>query len=279
MIQDISPKKFDNQYRNILPEPGDTALVYHKGKVLMKELPDGTIAYPTWSDIGAPEEQGTYLFSIDEEKFFLAFWMDIQVPEGFELKETRLYRYAEPKYYSFAGITGFQLYKWYKEHRYCGRCSSALVKHHKERMMKCEHCGTVVYPIICPAVIVGVIHEGKLLLSKYAGGGFRKFALIAGFTEIGETIEETVHREVQEEVGLKIKNLKFYKSQPWSFSGTLLFGFFAEVEGDPTITLQEEELSEADFYAPEDVELDDAEVSLTREMMSLFRDGYNPYAE
>ena len=164
MIQDISPKKFDNQYRNILPEPGDTALVYHKGKVLMKELPDGTIAYPTWSDIGAPEEQGTYLFSIDEEKFFLAFWMDIQVPEGFELKETRLYRYAEPKYYSFAGITGFQLYKWYKEHRYCGRCSSALVKDHKERMMKCEHCGTVVYPIICPAVIVGVIHEGKLLL-------------------------------------------------------------------------------------------------------------------
>ena len=84
---------------------------------------------------------------------------------------------------------------------------------------------------------------------------------------------------MQEEVGLKIKNLKFYKSQPWSFSGTLLFGFFAEVEGDPTITLQEEELSEADFYAPEDVELDDAEVSLTREMMSLFRDGYNPYAE
>ena len=80
-------------------------------------------------------------------------------------------------------------------------------------------------------------------MSKYAGRDYKKYALIAGFAEIGETIEETVQREVMEEVGLKVKNLRYYKSQPWSFSNTLLFGFFAELDGSAEITLDEEELA------------------------------------
>ena len=277
MIQDILPKKYDNTYRDILPEPQDTALVYHKGKILLRRNTDGTIAYPAWEELGASEEFATYLFAIDQERFFTVSWMNIHVPAGYELAETSVFRYAEPKHRAFAGITGFQLYKWYKEHRFCGKCSSALLKDHKERMLKCPHCGTMVYPIICPAVIVAVIAGDRILLSKYAGRSAAHFALIAGFTEIGETIEETVRREVMEEVGLRVKNLKFYKSQPWSFSGTLLFGFFAELDGPEEIRLQEDELAEAGFYRPEEVELDDANISLTREMMALFRDGYNPY--
>lgn len=282
MLQDILPKKFDNQYHDILPEPQDTVLVYHKGQILLKRYGDGQIGYPVWKEIGASPEQGTYLFSIDQERFFLAFWMDCQIPAGYELSDTRIFRYAEPKHYAFAGITGFQLYKWYKENRFCGKCSSPLVKDHKERMLKCTHCGKVVYPVISPAVIVAVIdpEKNRILLSKYAGrGSYARFALIAGFTEIGETIEETVHREVMEEVGLRVKNLRFYKSQPWSFSGTLLFGFFAELDGSDEITLQEDELSEAAFYEPDQVELDDAAISLTREMMWKFKNGYNPYRE
>lgn len=279
MIQDILPKKYDNAYRDILPQPQDTVLVYHKGLILIKKLADGQIAYPTWEEIAAPAELGTYLFAIDQEKFFTVSWIHIRVPDGYELMDTRIFRYAEPKHYAFAGITGFQLYKWYKEHRFCGKCSSALVKDHKERMLKCPHCGTTVYPIICPAVIVAVIDHDRILLSKYAGRTAAHFALIAGFTEIGETIEETVKREVMEEVGLKVTNLKFYKSQPWSFSGTLLFGFFAQVDGSNEIRLQEDELSEAGFYRAEEVELDDANISLTREMMNLFRSGYNPYRQ
>ena len=102
----------------------------------------------------------------------------------------------------------------------------------------------MVYPVISPAVIIAVTHNGKLLMSKYAGREYKKYALIAGFNEIGETIEETVHREVMEEVGLKVKNLKYYKSQPWPFTGTLLMGFFCELDGeDDRITLEEEELA------------------------------------
>lgn len=92
----------------------------------------------------------------------------------------------------------------------------------KERMMECPSCGNQEYPVLCPAVIVGITNGDKIILSKYEGRRFKRYALIAGFAEIGETIEETVHREVMEEVGLKVKNLRYYKSQPWSFSSTLL---------------------------------------------------------
>ena len=89
---------------------------------------------------------------------------------------------------------------------------------HKERMVHCECCGNMVYPKICPGIIVAVTNGDKLLLTKYAPAPGRNanYALVAGFTEIGETLEETVQREVMEEVGLKVKNIRYYKSQPWS---------------------------------------------------------------
>ena len=123
----------------------------------------------------------------------------------------------------------------------------------KERMMRCEYCGQMEFPKICPAVIIGVTDGNRLLMSKYAGRDYKKYALIAGFAEIGETIEETVQREVMEEVGLKVKNLRYYKSQPWSFSDTLLFGFFAELDGSAEITLDEEELALAEWFEREEI--------------------------
>ena len=90
----------------------------------------------------------------------------------------------------------------------------------KERMMRCPRCGQMEYPEICPAVIIAVTDKNRLLLSKYAGRTYKRYALLAGFTEIGETLEETVKREVMEEVGLKVTNIRYYKSQPWSFSDT-----------------------------------------------------------
>lgn len=113
----------------------------------------------------------------------------------------------------------------------------------------------------------------KLLLSKYAGREFTNYALIAGFAEIGEPIEDTVRREVMEEVGLKVKNLRFYKSQPWSFTDTLLFGFFCDLDGDDTICLDEEELSLAVWMERSQIPVDEYEISLTREMMTLFKNG------
>ncbi|MFR3321022.1 MAG: NAD(+) diphosphatase [Lachnospiraceae bacterium] len=139
-----------------------------------------------------------------------------------------------------------------------------------ERMMHCTSCGLMEYPKICPAVIVGVTKGDESLLTRYAGRSYKKYALIAGFAEVGETIEETVHREVMEEVGLKVKNLHYYKSQPWSASSTLLMGFFCEADGDDEIRLDQSELAEARWCPRAEVpEWED--VSLTMEMMQVFR--------
>ena len=125
---------------------------------------------------------------------------------------------------------------------------------------------------IAPAVIVGVINRDRICLTKYAHG-FDQYALVAGFTEIGETFEETVIREVKEEIGVNVKNIRYYKSQPWAISDNILAGYFCEVDGDPTIHMDENELKSAAWYRPEEIVLQSDDYSLTNEMMSLFKSG------
>lgn len=140
-------------------------------------------------------------------------------------------------------------------------------------MLYCPTCGIANYPRINPAVIVAVRNGNRLLLSKYAGREYKNVALLAGFAEIGETIEETVHREVREEVGIAVKNLEFYKSQPWVFTDTLLFGFFCDVNGDDTLHVDHDELAVAAWVDREDLPDDTEEASLTMEMVTLFKKG------
>ena len=111
------------------------------------------------------------------------------------------------------------------------------------------------------------------MLTRYKDRPFKHYALVAGFNEIGESIEETVHREVLEETGLRVKNLRFYKSQPWVFTDTLLFGFFAELDGSDKITVQEDELAEAGWFHRSEIPEDQSRISLTGEMMEQFRKG------
>jgi len=125
-------------------------------------------------------------------------------------------------------------------------------------------------------VIVAVTHSDKLLLSKYAGRAFTRYALLAGYTEIGETVEQTVAREVMEEVGLKVKNLRYYKSQPWGVDGNVLMGFFCDLDGDGTIHIDENELSMAAWYDRHNLPAHDDGISLTREMIRIFEEGKEP---
>jgi len=110
-------------------------------------------------------------------------------------------------------------------------------------------------------------------VTRYAGRPFRGWALIAGFVEIGETLEDTVRREVMEEVGVKVKNLRYYKNQPWSFTDTLLCGFYCDLDGDDTVTLDTAELKEAHWLSREELPPRQNEASLTAEMMERFRLG------
>ena len=146
-----------------------------------------------------------------------------------------------------------------------------MVKSENERAGVVVKCGQIIYPTISPAVTVAITNEDKILLAKNAHGNFKKFALVAGFVEVGESFEETVKREVMEEVGLKVKNIRYYKSQPWAFSDTEMIGFFVELDGDDTVTIQESEIAEARWFSREELADGLSQVSLSYEMIEEFR--------
>ena len=125
-------------------------------------------------------------------------------------------------------------------------------------------------------MIIAVTDGDRLLLSKYAGRSYTRYALLAGYTEIGETLEQTVQREVMEEVGLKVTNIRYYKSQPWGVDGNILMGFYCDLDGDDTIHIDENELSMAAFYPRNDLPAHDDGISLTREMICVFEEGREP---
>ena len=125
-------------------------------------------------------------------------------------------------------------------------------------------------------IIVAVTDRDRLVLSNYAGRAYTRSALIAGFVEIGETAEECVAREVMEEVGLKVKNIRYYKSQPWGIAGNLLQGFYCDLDGDDTIHIDENELSMAGWYDRHNLPAEDDGISLTREMIRVFSEGNEP---
>ena len=273
MIQDIASKIYDNHYAEQLPELEDWLLVYHKGDVLCRFV-DGRIFYPKVEEICQGKVDMVYLFSISGERFFLLKEELNEIPDGYTWKNSGVFRDAAPRYLGFAGITGQQLDDWYRLNRFCGRCGKPMVLDHIERMIRCEDCGNMVYPRINPGVIVAVTDGNRLLLTKYANRpGNVSYALVAGFTEIGETLEGTVRREVMEEVGLKVKNIQYYKSQPWSFSSTLLCGFYCEVDGSAQVKLDTEELAMAEWIEREEIPLEDDGISLTREMIHMFKTG------
>ena len=124
-------------------------------------------------------------------------------------------------------------------------------------------------------MIVAVTDGDRILLSKYANREYKRYALIAGFVEAGETAEEAVQREVMEEVGLHVKNIRYYKSQPWGIDANLLLGYFAQLDGSDVIHLDRSELAVAEWADRAALAGMDDGFSLTREMMQVFQQGWH----
>ena len=275
MIQDIAPHVYDNSFpHRRAPRPDDFVLFHRSEKEMLIKQEGETFRFPLVSETGA---EGLYFaFLIDDTAFFVGperGTSDPQLP-GFEYVDQSKFRTAKPRHLAFAGITGMQLMRWLASEKYCGFCGTPLEESTWERAFVCPQCGKITYPKLMPAVIVAITHEDKILVTAYANRPTRGMALIAGFSEIGETVEETVHREVMEEVGLKVKNLRFYKSQPWSFTDTLLMGFYCELDGEcEDIILDQEELKEARWLHASELPVRSGEPALTAEMMEMFRTG------
>ena len=275
MIQDITGV-YHNEYKEQNPSNGDYIMFVSGRSVLMKNDSE-EIEYLRYEELEGTDMTYRYLFAIDTQegktRFFLGDNGSLpqNILKDYSYEQQNIFRTKQPKDLAFAGITACQLANWYNSTKFCGTCGTALVHDSKERMMRCPKCNAMHYPKISPAVIVGVIDGDKILMTKYAGRDYKKYALVAGFAEIGETIEDTVRREVMEEVGLKVMNIRYYKSQPWSFTDTLLFGFFCEVDGKDKITMDTEELAVAEWLTREEIPTKYDGISLTNEMIMKFK--------
>ena len=284
MLQDIHPHKLKNTYNPGLEADAESLVIHfdREGKILTKK--EGK-PFPRLSEFKSTPSTLTYLFSMDEDTVFLAEDEVVEAPDDTFYMKIRDFRKKEdiPKKSVFEAFTAKQLSSWYLNNKYCGRCGAFTRRSRTERAIVCGKCGNIIYPRVVPAVIVGLIKRGEtreedeILLTKYNGrSDVPYYALIAGFTEIGETFEETVAREAMEETGLHVKNIRYYKSQPWGVVDDILAGFYCELDGTDKITRDEGELSVAEWVRRENVVLQPDNFSLTNEMMTLFKEGREP---
>ena len=192
----------------------------------------------------------------------------------YTVETLRVLRRTKPKEECYAGETAYHLYVWYRDNSFCGRCGEHFEYSHKERAMICPSCGNVVYPKIAPAVIVGILNSSgdKIVMTRYAGREYKGHALVAGFCEIGETAEDTVRREVLEEVGLHVRNIRYYKSQPWGFDSNLLFGYYCTADEDEPIHMDDGELAKAVWVSRDEIGEEERNLSLTAEMIMHFKE-------
>ena len=305
MIQDIAPKIMHNQFRDYGPEQmkdEDTAFVFEGRNVLCHVDEQAGISFPKAGELlaaGAAREHFRYLFSIDDRPFWLfsSFEEDADTrsvlaglkakscdPDScasghaedaeYSVETLRVLRRTKPKEECYAGETAYHLYVWYRDNSFCGRCGERLEYSHQERAMICPSCGNVVYPKIAPAVIVGILNASgdKIVMTRYAGREYKGHALVAGFCEIGETAEDTVRREVLEEVGLHVRNIRYYKSQPWGFDSNLLFGYYCTADEDEPIHMDDGELAKAVWVSRDEIGEEERNLSLTAEMIMHFKE-------
>ena len=273
MIQDIYPDRLDNRYVNCQPAQDSPVMSFRDGILLAKyDAGEEALRFPERRAFPG-EMNAVFLFSVAGRPYFLDL-DGTALLEGYgaySMRDLRGLRLSGNTGI-YAAYTAYHLWKWYRTSKYCGACGGETVLSERERAIVCPKCGNVIYPRINPAVIIGVTNGNRLLLTRYRTG-FAHNALVAGFTEIGETLEETVQREVMEEVGLRVKNIRYYKSQPWGVTSDILAGFFCDVDGDDAITRDDSELKYAEWVERGDIVLQPSDYSLTNEMMSMFRQG------
>ncbi|MGE0076462.1 MAG: NAD(+) diphosphatase [Bacteroidales bacterium] len=275
MIQEIYPHQFNNHYlTNRSLTENDFVFHYKENSLLLKVCND-KLEIPRKIDFVeiTDSTESIFMFTLDNTPCFLVF-DSLKVDSAkFEYKEINFFRTAGQKEIAWLSILGFHLMNWYNQNRYCGKCGTKMQPKSDERALSCPACNAVVYPKISPAIIVAIISGNKILLARNSNfqGGW--YSLVAGYVDVGETLEEALMREVKEEVGLEVKNIRYYKSQPWPLSGSMMIGFIAEADENQPIAIDGKEIVEAAWFSRGNLPLHSSNISIAGEMIEKFEQG------
>jgi len=228
-----------------------TYYILQKNKVVYNEA----ASLPTPLDhkemelLGATQANSIFLeIPQNEGAYGVALTEDHVIPAGFATVSLR----------SMVGLVDEDLFKqwgqaaqllhWFTSNRYCGSCGVATIAHTTDPARLCPDCSRCHYPVTAPCIIVLIHHGNKVLLARSPRFRRRIYSTLAGFVEPGESAEDTVHREIFEEVGLRVKNIRYHKSQPWPFPGQLMLGFFAEYDSG-AIAIDNDEICDACWFS------------------------------
>lgn len=199
---------------------------------------------------------------------------ETNTPEGMAFEDLKLlYDVLDEDIFILAG-RAIQIITWDKNHEFCGKCGAPTVKWEYENAKKCPECGHMDFPRLSPAIITAIVKDDKLLMAKHSYGLQDRYSLIAGFVEPGETIEEAVNRETEEEVGIKVKNLKYFGSQSWPFPHSLMLGFTAEYESGE-IQVDGKEILDAKWFSAEEIPPPPSKMSIGSELIGWFMEKYS----
>ncbi|HEX6839124.1 MAG TPA: NAD(+) diphosphatase, partial [Polyangia bacterium] len=235
------------------------------GQSLLVVTRDGAPRVP----VGAAGEQALFVGELDGEPCF-ALHHSVAPPlaDAAPVPLRQLFGALPDEDFGIAA-RALGLTAWDFDHRCCGRCGAPTVRSSTERLRTCTRCGHGAYPRISPAVIMLVERDGRALLGRNARFPYPFFSTLAGFVEVGETLEECVAREIREEAGIEVRDVRYFGSQPWPFTGSLMIGFTAawaggEIVADPA------ELAEAGWFAPDALPLLPPPLSIARQLIDDF---------
>ncbi len=237
-----------------------------RGDEILTRLDESGNWKPVDESEGPPEGELHYMGALGRTECFAIEVVDMPGEEFGGLRS--LFGRADHLMFSLAG-RGLQIIEWYRTHRFCGKCGGRTREHERDRAMVCDACGLHLYPRLSPSIIVLIHKDDRVLLARNHRFPEGMYSTLAGFVEPGESVEETLRREVMEEVGATLGRLEYLGSQPWPFPNSLMLGFHAEYEsGD--IVLQEDEIADAGWFPCGDLPNIPGKVAISRWLIDAY---------
>lgn len=270
MLHELENVHFNNSFIKITDyNENDKLILFTNNKVILyKEQSD--LFLPSIRDFDISTLELKYVGNAASTNYFTSVTDPVFDEAKFESYEMYRSRSLLNQTERWISSLCYQLYRWFIENKFCGVCGTDYQESQTERALYCSSCKHTIYPKISPAIIVLIKNKNKILLARNAGFPAKFFSLIAGYVDMGETLEEAVTREVMEEVGLKVKNIRYFASQPWAYSSSMMIGYTAELNGNNTITMDQKEIIEADWFTKETLPLIPGTDSIAGKMIRLY---------